>query len=287
LTIPKSQGKQPFYDARKSSWGDIFPHAPKNPPLVRYQPKSHRKGQPPSTGGDIGKRKDSFKERERPSYEKVAEYVQEKKKRSRRDFARTRGDKVWLDWYACSPACLGLLTRAIWPLEPQLLSTAIIRIRWHPHWVNSCTYICIIFFDRWDLPRFLPTICSIHTSPPHVTIILLVYINRPPCLPWFLAWIRSYVLASTYVPADMRACLLHSLPGKGLGTTTFWELSYWSIINSMSRIQSKMAQKSAMRIPGPREELSITFVMGMTWKRVRTWRSWQLKTYLDDLHPSS
>ncbi|KAG8966561.1 37S ribosomal protein S22 [Tulasnella sp. 419] len=30
LTIPKSQGKQPFYDARKASWGDIFPHLPKN-----------------------------------------------------------------------------------------------------------------------------------------------------------------------------------------------------------------------------------------------------------------
>ncbi|KAL8291990.1 hypothetical protein RQP46_001456 [Phenoliferia psychrophenolica] len=29
-TIPKSQGKQAFYDARKASWGDSFPHAPKN-----------------------------------------------------------------------------------------------------------------------------------------------------------------------------------------------------------------------------------------------------------------
>ena len=36
MTVPKSQGKQPFYDARKSSWGDIFPHEPKNPPQVRY-----------------------------------------------------------------------------------------------------------------------------------------------------------------------------------------------------------------------------------------------------------
>lgn len=97
LTIPKSQGKQPFYDARKSSWGDIFPHAPKNRPLERHQPKTHKKGQAPSTGGDIGKRRDSFKDRERPSYAKVAEYVQEKKKKSKRDFARTRGDKIWQD----------------------------------------------------------------------------------------------------------------------------------------------------------------------------------------------
>ena len=36
MTVPKSQGKQSFYDARKSSWGDIFPHEPKNPPQVRY-----------------------------------------------------------------------------------------------------------------------------------------------------------------------------------------------------------------------------------------------------------
>jgi ribosomal protein RSM22 (predicted rRNA methylase) len=36
MTVPKSQGKQQYYDARKSSWGDIFPHEPKNPPQVRY-----------------------------------------------------------------------------------------------------------------------------------------------------------------------------------------------------------------------------------------------------------
>jgi ribosomal protein RSM22 (predicted rRNA methylase) len=31
-TIPKSQGRQEYYDARKSAWGDLFPHAPKNGP---------------------------------------------------------------------------------------------------------------------------------------------------------------------------------------------------------------------------------------------------------------
>ncbi|GAA5851827.1 hypothetical protein JCM9279_001899 [Rhodotorula babjevae] len=31
-TIPKSQGRQPYYDARKASWGDSFPHPPKNGP---------------------------------------------------------------------------------------------------------------------------------------------------------------------------------------------------------------------------------------------------------------
>lgn len=57
MTIPRSQGKQPFYDARKSAWGDIFPHQPKNRMQERYQPK--RAGDTktvPLKGGDIGKR---------------------------------------------------------------------------------------------------------------------------------------------------------------------------------------------------------------------------------------
>ncbi|KAG8891678.1 37S ribosomal protein S22 [Tulasnella sp. 417] len=39
ITIPRSQGKQPYYDARKSSWGDIFPHEPKNGLEVRKKGK--------------------------------------------------------------------------------------------------------------------------------------------------------------------------------------------------------------------------------------------------------
>lgn len=31
-TIPKSQGRQEYYDARKAAWGDSFPHPPKNGP---------------------------------------------------------------------------------------------------------------------------------------------------------------------------------------------------------------------------------------------------------------
>lgn len=31
-TIPKSQGRQEYYDARKVAWGDSFPHPPKNGP---------------------------------------------------------------------------------------------------------------------------------------------------------------------------------------------------------------------------------------------------------------
>lgn len=39
-TIPKSQGKQHYYDARKSKWGDSFPWESKNGPDVR------RRGRP-------------------------------------------------------------------------------------------------------------------------------------------------------------------------------------------------------------------------------------------------
>ncbi|KAG2138665.1 mitochondrial small ribosomal subunit Rsm22-domain-containing protein [Suillus bovinus] len=84
LTIPKSQGKQPFYDARKSSWGDIFPHPPKNRPQEKFQ--STREGV--SRGDDIGKR---AKGRDHPkgekSYSKAEEALKERKRTSRRDRA--------------------------------------------------------------------------------------------------------------------------------------------------------------------------------------------------------
>jgi len=61
LTIPKSQGKQPFYDARKSSWGDSFPHPPKNKPIERFQPAdegttSKQQSIRVAKGSDVGKR---------------------------------------------------------------------------------------------------------------------------------------------------------------------------------------------------------------------------------------
>lgn len=60
LTIPKSQGKQPFYDARKSSWGDIFPHPSKNKPIERFQPTeeitSKQRSVQGAKGSDVGKR---------------------------------------------------------------------------------------------------------------------------------------------------------------------------------------------------------------------------------------
>ncbi|KDQ63035.1 hypothetical protein JAAARDRAFT_146949 [Jaapia argillacea MUCL 33604] len=94
LTIPKSQGKQPYYDARKSTWGDLFPHAPKNAPQERYIPLKVTKAVP-ATGLDIGKRKGDGgkgskgkggkgKERGKVSYADVEEVVMKQKKEVRR-----------------------------------------------------------------------------------------------------------------------------------------------------------------------------------------------------------
>lgn len=65
MTVPRSQGKQPYYDARKSQWGDIFPHPPKNAPQERgqYKKKSDDDDGPASlAGNDIGKRKGRFED---------------------------------------------------------------------------------------------------------------------------------------------------------------------------------------------------------------------------------
>jgi ribosomal protein RSM22 (predicted rRNA methylase) len=87
MTIPRSQGKQAYYDARKSGWGDIFPHPPKNPPQERHQPqKNKRDGDAiPPIGADIGKRSKLDKKRDRASYDALSETIKEKRERSRRD----------------------------------------------------------------------------------------------------------------------------------------------------------------------------------------------------------
>lgn len=92
LTITKSQGKQAFYDARKSRWGDIFPHPPKTRALVRFIPDNPKI---PFMGQDIGKRGDILKERETLSYEGIADAIRENRKKSKREFERTQVGKVW------------------------------------------------------------------------------------------------------------------------------------------------------------------------------------------------
>lgn len=85
LTIPRSQGKQPYYDARKSSWGDLFPHEPKNAPQERYQPQRAKRegGTTPTKGADIGKRGKTGLKLERDK--SVEAFLKEKQKKSRRD----------------------------------------------------------------------------------------------------------------------------------------------------------------------------------------------------------
>ncbi|KAH9897940.1 mitochondrial small ribosomal subunit Rsm22-domain-containing protein [Cubamyces lactineus] len=77
MTIPKSQGKQPFYDARKSEWGDLFPHEPKNKPQMRSQ-----SGHTPGQGQDIGKRK--RKSGSKNSYASLSAEVKEHRRDQRR-----------------------------------------------------------------------------------------------------------------------------------------------------------------------------------------------------------
>ncbi|GLB35731.1 putative mitochondrial small ribosomal subunit Rsm22 [Lyophyllum shimeji] len=85
LTIPKSQGKQPFYDARKSSWGDMFPHPPKNAPQERYQRTRAKRegGTTPTKGSDIGKRGNRDK-KEPVTYEALSKHMKDGRKKSRR-----------------------------------------------------------------------------------------------------------------------------------------------------------------------------------------------------------
>lgn len=92
LTIPKSQGKQAYYDARKSGWGDIFPHPPKNPPQERHQPTRAKRdgGTTPTNGADIGKRGNSDRKKDRVSYDALSAAIKENRKKSRRDWVVDR-----------------------------------------------------------------------------------------------------------------------------------------------------------------------------------------------------
>jgi len=87
LTIPRSQGRQPYYDARKSSWGDIFPHEPKNPPQVRYETSSRRNREAAETS-DIGKGSSKNRDSQAFSYDKLASDLKDAKRRSRMERER-------------------------------------------------------------------------------------------------------------------------------------------------------------------------------------------------------
>ncbi|CCM03775.1 uncharacterized protein FIBRA_05922 [Fibroporia radiculosa] len=86
MTVPKSQGKQPYYDARKSNWGDIFPHAPKNAPQERYQPSRAKGATTPAKGEDIGKRRKAYPQA--VDYAQLSAEIEEQKRRQRRQRSR-------------------------------------------------------------------------------------------------------------------------------------------------------------------------------------------------------
>ncbi|KAJ7016844.1 mitochondrial small ribosomal subunit Rsm22-domain-containing protein [Mycena alexandri] len=84
MTVPKSQGKQEFHDARKSGWGDIFPHEPKNPPQERVQSQRVKGKETKVRGADIGKRGGKEKVKG-ANYESLAVNLVKQRKRNRRD----------------------------------------------------------------------------------------------------------------------------------------------------------------------------------------------------------
>ena len=96
LTIPKSQGKQAYYDARKCTWGDIFPHQSKLKEVERYRP--------PVEGAGIKERKDVVKRganaddrKIKHSYETLEADIKDRKKDKRRERQRERSQLFDLD----------------------------------------------------------------------------------------------------------------------------------------------------------------------------------------------
>ncbi|KAF9270814.1 Rsm22-domain-containing protein [Marasmius fiardii PR-910] len=86
LTVPRSQGKQPYYDARKSVWGDMFPHEPKNKPQERFQPRPEkRRDRLCSKGSDIAKRRGTVHGGDEFSYEALTESLKKLRKKSKRN----------------------------------------------------------------------------------------------------------------------------------------------------------------------------------------------------------
>ena len=87
VTIPKSQGKQEYYDARKSAWGDIFPHPSKNKEVERHRPPVE--GTSIKKGNDVGKRGSKLhRQGMKHSYEKLEDEIKSRKKDERRQRRR-------------------------------------------------------------------------------------------------------------------------------------------------------------------------------------------------------
>ncbi|EAU92266.1 3-methyl-2-oxobutanoate hydroxymethyltransferase [Coprinopsis cinerea okayama7 len=97
MTIPKSQGKQPYYDARKSAWGDLFPHPPKNPPQERVVIRDVE-GKALSVERDhIGKNSSTrpAKKADKKYSEHLASTIREAKKAKRRWERNVKSSVIW------------------------------------------------------------------------------------------------------------------------------------------------------------------------------------------------
>ena len=96
LTFPKSQGKQVYYDARKSAWGDIFPHSSRNKEVERYRPPVE--GFTIKKGNDIGKRGAKMDNKKvKHSYEQLEKDIRNRKNEKRQQRRRERSDSFDLD----------------------------------------------------------------------------------------------------------------------------------------------------------------------------------------------
>ena len=96
LTIPKSQGKQEYYDARKSAWGDSFPHQSRNKEVERYRPPVE--GSVTKNGNDIGKRGAKLhKGKVKHSYEQLEKDIKSRKDEKRQQRRQERSHSLDLD----------------------------------------------------------------------------------------------------------------------------------------------------------------------------------------------
>jgi ribosomal protein RSM22 (predicted rRNA methylase) len=96
LTFPKSQGKQVYYDARKSAWGDIFPHPSKNKEVERYRPPIE--GSATKKGSDVRKRGAKMDDRKaKHSYEQLEKDIKSRKDEDRQQRRRERSHSYDLD----------------------------------------------------------------------------------------------------------------------------------------------------------------------------------------------
>ncbi|TFK26729.1 3-methyl-2-oxobutanoate hydroxymethyltransferase [Coprinopsis marcescibilis] len=95
MTVPRSQGKQPYYDARKSSWGDLFPHPPKNAPQERIVVRDGEGNVKRVQRDHIGKSQKSSESPNLRISERLATTIREAKKVNRRWERNLKAGVVW------------------------------------------------------------------------------------------------------------------------------------------------------------------------------------------------